>query len=75
MLTVSKATKLLADAMQRASAEGERRLVEALHKASEAGSLYATAWLLTHSPRGRDRWSDAGAARAAVNRALGIVVG
>lgn len=63
----------------------ELALLAAIHEASTAGEERLAAkiaegdtrdaqWLLTHSARWRDRWSDAAATRREINNALSTVV-
>lgn len=64
----------LAAAIQRGRVEGEQRLLQYLHKMAEKGDTRAATWLLSHSPRWRDEWSDAAHARREVNRVVGLFI-
>lgn len=57
-------------AMQEASIAGEEALVAKITD----GDTRDAQWLLTHSARWRDRWSDAAATRREINNALSTVV-
>lgn len=60
----------LSEAIQEAALKGEENLVAKITD----GDTRDAQWLLTHSARWRDRWSDAAAERRAVQQALGTVV-
>jgi hypothetical protein len=60
----------LSVAIQEASLSGERRLVAKIAD----GDTRDAQWLLTHSVRWRDRWSDAAATRREVMNTLAAVV-
>lgn len=64
----------LAAAIQRGRAEGEERLLQRLHTMAEKGDTRAATWLLSHSPRWRDTWSEASHARREVARVVGMFV-
>lgn len=57
-------------AMQDAATAGEEALVSKIAN----GDTRDAQWLLTHSARWRDRWSDAAATRREVNNVLATVV-
>ena len=60
----------LAAAIQRGRAEGEERLIRSLHQMAVDGDSRSATWLLTHSPRWRDHWSDAANARREVEKVV-----
>ena len=64
----------LADAITRARVEGEETLLQRLHQLAEKGDTRAATWLLSHSPRWRDTWSDAAQARREVQRTVQLFV-
>ncbi|WP_216906828.1 hypothetical protein [Synechococcus sp. CCY 0621] len=64
----------LAAAIQRGRVEGEERLLQQLHKMAEKGDTRAATWLLSHSPRWRDNWSEASHARREVAKVVGMFV-
>jgi transposase len=64
----------LSEAIRRGSADGEEELVNSLKVSASNGSERAASWLLTHSPKHRETWSDAAATRKEVTRVLGSVV-
>jgi transcriptional regulator with XRE-family HTH domain len=64
----------LTAAIQRGRVEGEEQLVKHLHKLAKAGDTRAATWLLSHSPRWRDTWSDASHARREVQRTVQLFV-
>lgn len=61
-------------AIEEGSAEGEQRLLEAIHS-SAATDWRPCTWLLAHSPRWRSTWADQAAIRAEVRRTVATVVG
>ncbi len=64
----------LAAAIQRGRVEGEEQLVKHLHKMAEKGDTRAATWLLSHSPRWRDSWSEASHALREVAKVVGMFV-
>jgi hypothetical protein len=66
----------LADAIQAARAEGEEHLIRRLHKLAEhpEHGVRASTWLLSHSPRWRDQWSEAAHARREVQKVVAMFV-
>lgn len=60
----------LFQAIQEAAAAGEEALVTKIAN----GDTRDAQWLLTHSARWRDRWSDAAATRREINSVLATVV-
>ena len=64
----------LAAAIQRGRVEGEEQLVKHLHKMAEKGDTRAATWLLSHSPRWRDSWSEASHAKREVQRVVQMFV-
>lgn len=66
----------LADAIQQARVSGEEHLITRLHKLAEHPDhgVRATTWLLSHSPRWRDTWSDASHARREVQKVVAMFV-
>ena len=64
----------LAAAIQHARVEGEAALLEKLHKMAGEGDSKAATWLLSHSPRWRDSWSEASHARREVQKVVGLFV-
>lgn len=60
----------LSQAIQEASTAGEQALVAKIVD----GDTRDAQWLLTHSARWRDSWSDAAATRREINNALSTVV-
>lgn len=64
----------LAAAIQRGRVEGEERLLQHLHKMAEKGDTRAATWLLSHSPRWRDSWSEASHAKREVQRVVQMFV-
>lgn len=60
----------LFQAIQDAALEGEQALVAKIAQ----GDTRDAQWLLTHSARWRDRWSDAAATRREINNTLTMVV-
>ena len=70
----SELESALAAAIQRGRVEGEERLLQHLHKMAETGDTRAATWLLSHSPRWRDSWSDAAQAKREVAKVVGLFV-
>ena len=64
----------LAAAIQRGRVEGEEQLLQHLHKMAEKGDTRAATWLLSHSPRWRDSWSEASHARREVAKVVAMFV-
>ena len=64
----------LAAAIQRGRVEGEEQLLQHLHKMAEKGDTRAATWLLSHSPRWRDSWSEASHAKREVQRVVQMFV-
>jgi hypothetical protein len=64
----------LAAAIQRGRVEGEEQLVKHLYKMAETGDTRAATWLLSHSPRWRDSWSEASHAKREVQRVVQMFV-
>lgn len=62
------------EAIRAGAAAGERKLVANLQRNAENGSDRASSWLLTHSPKYREKWSDAAATKRELQRAMGVVV-
>lgn len=60
----------LSKAIHEASTSAQARLVARISE----GDTRDAQWLLTHSPRWRDMWSDAAATRREVNNTLATVV-
>lgn len=63
----------LLSAMQEGAADGERELLGRIRGAA-AAEWKAAAWLLSHSPRWREHFSDAGYERRAERQTLAAVV-
>jgi hypothetical protein len=63
----------LAEAMRQGALAGEAALIDRLHRQAESNPGTAT-WLLTHSPKWRDSWSDSAQVRREVARMAGMVV-
>lgn len=57
----------LLSAMQEGAADGERQLLARI-RAGAAAEWKAAAWLLSHSPRWRDSWSERAGVDAALSR-------
>lgn len=63
----------LLSAMQEGAADGERELLGRIRGAA-AGEWKAAAWLLSHSPRWREHFSDAGYERRIERRTMALAV-
>jgi hypothetical protein len=56
------------EAIQRGAQRGERQLLGFIRAKAAEGESRDAQWLLTHSPRWRDTWSDASAIRRELER-------
>jgi hypothetical protein len=63
----------LYEAMRQGALAGEAALIDRLHRQAENNPNTAT-WLLSHSPKWRDQWSDSAQVRRELNKLAGIVV-
>lgn len=63
----------LSAAMRLGALAGEATLIDRLHRQAESDPKCST-WLLSHSPKWRDAWSDSAQVRREVNKLAGIVV-
>jgi transposase len=61
-------------AIQRGTLRGEQQLLGFIRAKAAEGESRDAQWILTHSPRWRDTWSDAAAARREVQRTMNEVV-
>jgi hypothetical protein len=61
-------------AIQRGSFKGEQQLLSFIRAKAAEGESRDAQWLLTHSPRWREGWSDAAATRREVDRTVADVV-
>jgi transposase-like protein len=62
------------DAIQRGTLRGEQQLLGFIRAKAAEGESRDAQWLLTHSPRWRNTWSDAAATRREVQRTVSEVV-
>jgi len=63
----------LFQAMRQGALAGEATLISRLHRQAESDPKCST-WLLSHSPKWRDQWSDSAQVRRELNKLAGIVV-
>jgi hypothetical protein len=63
----------LSEAMRQGAFAGEAALIDRLHRQAESDPKCST-WLLTHSPKWREQWSDSAQARREVARLASMVV-
>jgi hypothetical protein len=61
-------------AIQRGTLRGEQQLLGFIRAKAAEGESRDAQWLLTHSPRWRNTWSDAAATRREVQRTVSEVV-
>jgi transposase-like protein len=62
------------DAIQRGTLRGEQQLLGFIRAKAAEGESRDAQWLLTHSPRWRNTWSDAAATRRELQRTMTEVV-